>query len=185
MTPGNANGEFQGTHPRQISFDAVQLVRYSDMHKISQSVGRFSLPSTLQLLADHGALNLEHATSRYFSASADLDVSAWSAEGTAALERCGHCDNCLRNPTSYKYEDKTLEAWQVLRIAEEVSNLRGKVTVANLAALAGGNGKAKIKAKRGRGSGTEMELDVNRIAGGKAKLTVAVSHVSFFARPLN
>lgn len=120
---------------------------------------------------------------RYFSASANLDVSAWSADGTAALERCGHCDNCLRDSTSYKCGDKTLEAWQILKIAEEVYNLKGNVTIAALAALAGGNRQAKVRVKQRRGAAIEMPVDVSGIAGGKVKLTVAVSHAPVLLCP--
>lgn len=127
------------------------------------------MPLNLSILSN------ESATPRYFSTSANLDVSAWSADGTAALERCGHCDNCLRDPTSYKHEEKTLEAWQILKIAEEVYNLKGNVTIAGLAALVGGNRQAKIRVKQRRGPPTEMELDVIKVAGGKVKMTVAVS----------
>ncbi|KAF9652354.1 ATP-dependent DNA helicase [Thelephora ganbajun] len=114
---------------------------------------------------------------QYFSASANLDVSAWSADGTAALERCGHCDNCLRDGTSNKREDKTREAWQILKIAEEVYDLKGNVTIASLAALAGGNRQCKIKVKQKRGAATEMQIDVNRIAGGKVNLTVSDTEI--------
>lgn len=110
---------------------------------------------------------------KYFSASASLDLSAWSTDGTAALDRCGHCDNCVRDPATYKHDDETLGAWQVLKIAEEVFNLKGNVTIAGLAALAGGGRQAKIKVKRRRGAATEMQIDVNKVAGGKVQLTVA------------
>lgn len=128
-------------------------------------------------------MNFEHATSRYFSASANLDVSAWSADGTAALERCGHCDNCLRDPNSYKSEDRTLEAWQVLKVAEEAYNLRGNVTIASLAALAAGHRQSKIQVKQRRGGPIEMQIDVNRIAGGKVGLPISVGCHSVSLRP--
>lgn len=92
------------------------------------------------------------------------------------MERCGHCDNCLRDSTSYKYEDKTLEAWKILKIAQEVYILKGNATIAALAGLVGGNRQAKIRVKQGRGAATEIQVDVDKIAGGKARLTVAVSH---------
>ena len=115
-----------------------------------------------------------NATSRYFSESASVEVSAWSGDGTAALERCGHCDNCLRDSTSHKCEDKTLEAWQILKLAEEVYRLKGNVTIASLAALAGGNRRSKIKVKQRRGAATEVQIDVDRVAGGKVDLTTSV-----------
>lgn len=136
------------------------------------------------MFVESGALSHESAIPRYFSASADLDVSAWSADGTAALEQCGHCDNCLRDSAYHKCEDKTLEAWQILKIAEEVYNLKGNVTIAGLAALAGGKRQAKIRVKQRRGTATEMPVDVEKVAGGKVKLTVAVSDVPVPLRPL-
>ena len=131
-----------------------------------------------------GILSHESATPSYFSASANLDVSAWSADGTAALERCGHCDNCLRDSTSHKYEDKTLEAWQILKIAEEVYNLNGNVTIGGLAALTGGNRQAKIRVKQGRGAAIEIPVDKENVAGGKVKLSVAVSDAPVLLCPL-
>jgi len=154
------------------------------MRKICQNAGKSFSPSTCRLPGEWDALSFERTTSRYFSASADLDVSAWSADGTAALERCGHCDNCLRNTASRKHEDKTLEAWQILKIAEEVFNLNGKVTIAGLAGLAGGSRQTKIKVKQRRGPATEMQIDLNKIAGGKVDLSVSVSYLSASLRPL-
>ena len=100
------------------------------------------------------------------------------------MERCGHCDNCLRDSASHKREDKTLEAWKILKIVEEVYNLKGNVTVGTLASLAGGNRQSKIKVKQRRGRRAEMEIDVNRVAGGKADLSVSVSCLSISLRPL-
>jgi len=100
------------------------------------------------------------------------------------LERCGHCDNCLRDPASRKREEKTLEAWQILKIAEEVYNLKGNVTIGTLAALAGGNRQSKIKVKQRRGCPAETEIDVNRVSGGKANLSVPVSYLSVSLRLL-
>lgn len=100
------------------------------------------------------------------------------------MERCGHCDNCIRDSASHKREDKTLEAWQILKIAEEAYNLKGNVTIAGLAALAGGNRQSKIRVKRKRGAAAEMEIDVNRVAGGKVNLNVSVSHFSASLLPL-
>lgn len=116
--------------------------------------------------------------------SADLDVSAWSADGTDALERCGHCDNCLRDSTSYKREDKTLEAWQILKIAEEVYNLGGNVTIAGLATLSAGPRQSKIMVKQRRGPATEMQVDVDKVAGGKVNLTISVCFLSLSVRSL-
>jgi len=109
---------------------------------------------------------------KYFSASADLDVSAWSADGTAALDRCSHCDNCLRDSTSHKREDKTLEAWQILKIAGEVYRLGGNVTIASLATVAAAGRQSKIRVKR-RGDTIDVQVDVDTVAGGKVNMIVA------------
>lgn len=94
------------------------------------------------------------------------------------MERCGHCDNCIRGSDSFKHEDKILEAWQILKIAEEVYRLKGNITIAGLAALTGGNRQSKIKVKQKRGAATEMQIDVDRVAGGRVDLSVQVSRVS-------
>jgi len=94
------------------------------------------------------------------------------------LERCGHCDNCLRDSTSHKLEDKTLEAWQILKVAEEVYRLKGNVTIAGLAAIAGGNRQSKIRVKQRKSAATEVQIDVNGVAGGKVDLTVSVCPLS-------
>jgi len=99
------------------------------------------------------------------------------------LERCGHCDNCLRDPTSHKREDKTFESWQILKVAEEVYRLRGNVTVAGLAGLAGGNRQPKIMVKQRKGAATEVQIDVDRVAGGKVDLTISVCPLSTSPRP--
>lgn len=101
------------------------------------------------------------------------------------MERCSHCDNCLRGSNSYKLEDKILEAWQVLKISEEVYRLKGNITIAGLAALAGGNRQSKIKVKQKRGAATEMQIDVDRVAGGKVDLSVPVSPLSVLYRTLH
>ena len=72
-------------------------------------------------------------------------------------------------------DDKTLEAWQVLKLVEEVQKLQGKVTIAGLACLAGGNREPKIRVKQGRGAPAEVEVDIYKVARGKVRLTVAVS----------
>lgn len=128
-------------------------------------------------------LSSEYITTRYFSASANIDSSAWSADGTGVTQRCGHCDNCLRDPTPHEDEDRTAEAWQILKIAEEVHRLRGNVTIASLATLAGGNRQPKIRVKQKRGAATEVPMDLSKIAGGKVKLTVSVSFYSSHFAP--
>ncbi|KAH9983807.1 P-loop containing nucleoside triphosphate hydrolase protein [Russula compacta] len=83
------------------------------------------------LLRFHGA---DH-WNRYFS-SCD-----WAEDST----RCGHCDNCTRDPASVIQSDVTLEAKRVLAIVRVFHSRKINVTTAQLAQAARGFGQqAKI-----------------------------------------
>jgi len=183
MTPGTGNGEFQEiTIPPNFTQypPAREMFRYAQDMSSCRKVFFAKCVLTFWGIEHTEA---ENTTSRYFSGSVGVEVSDWSADGTAALEPCGHCDNCLRDPTSHKHEDKTLEAWQILKIAEEVHRLRGNVTIASLAALACGRRQSKVKVKQRRGGATEVQIDVNTVAGGKVNLSVSVCSLSAPHRP--
>jgi len=94
------------------------------------------------------------------------------------LEKCGHCDNCLRDGATYECKDNTTEAWQILKIAEEVYNLKGNVTIAGLAGITGSTRQPKIKVKSRGGAATEVQIDLSRIAGGRVALPVSVGCLS-------
>jgi hypothetical protein len=66
----------------------------------------------------------------YFSSS------EWAEDST----RCGHCDNCTRDPTTVIESDVTLEAKRVLAIARLLNSRKVKVTAAQLAQAARGSG---------------------------------------------
>ncbi|KZT18931.1 ATP-dependent DNA helicase [Neolentinus lepideus HHB14362 ss-1] len=114
----------------------------------------------------------------YFSMSSHVSLSSWVAEGEDALARCGHCDNCMRHPQTLEEKDVTLEAWQILRIAEAIKKGTGLETLNKLVDLVRGTGggcfEAKVgetKHRRGKGKDTEKTwLDLDKIAGGKVNL---------------
>jgi ATP-dependent DNA helicase Q1 len=77
--------------------------------------------------SDPIVLTLENS---YFSSSEWAEDSA----------RCGHCDNCTRDPTTVIESNVTLEAGRVLAIARLLSSRKIKVTAAQLAQAARGSG---------------------------------------------
>jgi hypothetical protein len=166
----------------EVTFNLAQNFRYSDMHKTCHNVGRPSLPSWV-FIFPLSALSLEQTTARYFSPSANLDPTTLSAEGTGTMQKCGRCDNCLRIPSSYKTEDKTVESWQLLKIAEAACNLGKDLTVAHLGAHAA---KKSTTQTTGAAEGDTEAMDVQEIAGGDIHLTPAVScHSSRITPPVD
>ena len=67
----------------------------------------------------------------YFSSS------DWAEDNT----RCGHCDNCTRDPTSVIESDVTLDAKQILAVARVLHSKKIKMTAAQLAETARGSGR--------------------------------------------
>lgn len=119
---------------------------------------------------------------RYFSHSSNLSISSWTTEDQDALERCGHCDNCVRTPESIERKDVSLYSWQLLKIAQYVHGIGGKATVNMLAGLArnAGGGAFDVLTGGGRGKRKEKEkvsLDLDTVAGGVVDLMKDVSHV--------
>ena len=121
----------------------------------------------------------------YFSASSSLSLSAWSEDSNATtLDRCGHCDNCTREPGSVATRDVTLEAWSLCKVAEHVSREGGRLTIAMLSDLARGNagGSFDVNAKKKGRKGKQAEkvgLDLDEICGGKIGLTKDVRVLVF------
>jgi hypothetical protein len=66
----------------------------------------------------------------YFSSSEWADDDA----------RCGHCDNCTRDPTSVVESDVTLDAKRMLAVARALHSEKIKMTTAQLAEAARGSG---------------------------------------------
>lgn len=131
----------------------------------------------LHRLACQPLLNI---LSRYFSASSSLDISAWSTDGSA-LSRCGHCDNCTRDPDSIERKDVTLETWKVLKVSQTISAEGGRTTLGMLADLirgAGGGAFDVSSGSRGKSKGQgkqKSQLDLDSVCHGKVDLRKDVS----------
>ncbi|KAK0468201.1 P-loop containing nucleoside triphosphate hydrolase protein [Desarmillaria tabescens] len=72
---------------------------------------------------------------KYFSHSSDLSISDWATEETGALDRCGHCDNCLREGDSL-IRDVTYEAWQLTKLVAAICDTKNKHTARSIATIA-------------------------------------------------
>ncbi|KAF8588200.1 ATP-dependent DNA helicase [Ramaria rubella] len=112
----------------------------------------------------------------YFSASSSLSLSSWTSSTAGALTPCGHCDNCTRSPETIDHRDVTLEAWQILKVVQEIERQGGRVTVGMTADLIRGAGGKSFGVagggRKGKGKTKEkVELDLNEIAGGKVGLS--------------
>ncbi|KIY50338.1 ATP-dependent DNA helicase [Fistulina hepatica ATCC 64428] len=109
---------------------------------------------------------------RYFSHSANLDMSVWSTDDTNANERCGHCDNCQRPSGSLEKHDVTAGAWQILKVVDFMERANVDVTVKQLTDILRGNGGGVIgsnQARKRRRSGPQI-IDLEAVAGGKISL---------------
>lgn len=103
-------------------------------------------------------------------------MSSWTTDDSNALARCGHCDNCLREPDSFDHKDVTLESWRILKIVDAVQHSGGNLTLTMLADLAKGNGGASYSVstgggRKGKGKAKETaDLDLDLVCGGKVDL---------------
>ncbi|KAH7100070.1 ATP-dependent DNA helicase [Auriculariales sp. MPI-PUGE-AT-0066] len=156
--------------------DCVLFYRGQDATRLSSLVaseteGRTKVHAMLKFAQDlRGCRKLLFAN--YFSASTSLSLSAWGA-ATDAGERCGHCDNCVRDKDSVRAdEDVTLDAWRVLRVVKHVADHDGRLTIANLADLArGAGGGAFTTGKKGKRAQDKMSVNFNEVSGGKVPLS--------------
>lgn len=90
------------------------------------------------------------------------------------MANCGHCDNCTRLPESVTTKDVTLEAWTILKVAQEARRQNARVTLASLAGLVKGSGAIEC----GKGKHKEkVHLDLDDIVGGKVELTKEASPI--------
>ena len=122
-----------------------------------------------------GDCNTERESIRYFQMSSNVGMNAWSTEEEDARKKCGHCDNCTRDPDSIEEKNVTLESWQILKVAQAIANNKGRATLAQLVTIACG-GKAQYSiVGAGRRSSIAATLDVNQVAGGKVSLSKDVS----------
>ncbi|KAH8089929.1 ATP-dependent DNA helicase [Cristinia sonorae] len=111
---------------------------------------------------------------KYFSMSSNISIASWTTNDEEALTPCGHCDNCKRSPDTMAEMDVTLFAWRILKIAQAVQTLNGKVTLAKLATLVRGKGGGKFDAALGKGkrkARTEEVVDPEGVAGGVVPLS--------------
>ena len=113
----------------------------------------------------------------YFSHS-QLSISTWSTTEVGASDRCGHCDNCLRDPDSIELRDVTLPTWQLLKILQAVRQQGGRLTPSKLAILARGGAKGIYEVSTAKGKRRETEnlkIDLDIVAGGPVNMSKAVS----------
>lgn len=116
---------------------------------------------------------------RYFSTSASLPSKSWAEKE----ERCGHCDNCTRDPNSVEQKDVTVQAWKVCKVSQWVQAQAGRLTVSALGDLVRGLGggafsvvqKGKGKSKKRKQSGEKDHIDLDDLCGGKSDLNKDVS----------
>src|ERR1700722_4638909 len=113
---------------------------------------------------------------RYFSASSHLSLNVWTTDDSTALETCGHCDNCTRLPGHVDHQDVTLEAWQILKVSDQIRRSCCRATVNMLADLVRGLGHWSIAVSGGKtGEKDKFHVDIDDIAGGKIGLNKDVS----------
>ncbi|KAJ3719596.1 P-loop containing nucleoside triphosphate hydrolase protein [Lentinula guzmanii] len=107
----------------------------------------------------------------YFSHTSNISMASWS---TSAHDPCQHCDNCTRAPDSFENKDVTLEAWQLLRIVQEVARGGGNATLAKVAELArrgAGGGRGSKRARKSIGGKKEpVIMDLDAVCCGKVAL---------------
>ncbi|CAK5264893.1 unnamed protein product [Mycena citricolor] len=101
------------------------------------------------------------AFAKYFSHASQLSLTSWATADADALSRCGHCDNCNRDPNSFERRDATLDSWKVLRIVDAFKTSGTQLTLAMLTDLARGNSSGRDKAA----------LDLEDVCQGKVELT--------------
>ncbi|KAH8835038.1 P-loop containing nucleoside triphosphate hydrolase protein [Flagelloscypha sp. PMI_526] len=107
----------------------------------------------VKAMVDFGQ-NIE--TLSYFSFAAKIELSSWATDGV----------------------DIKVEAWQILKVAEELDSVGGNATVAMLANLSRGKGGASVSVStkgsgRGRGADkkSKQDFDVQQICGGPVGLS--------------
>ncbi|GAA5918772.1 hypothetical protein JCM6882_006807 [Rhodosporidiobolus microsporus] len=104
--------------------------------------------------------------SRYFTTAYDSG-KAFDAEG--GEQPCGHCDNCLRDPSTISTTDISLPAYRALRLIEAATTSRGTLTLPQAADLVRGNGGGSFSTQEQKGKG-KGKIDVGQVAGGKVTL---------------
>ncbi|KAG6820211.1 hypothetical protein H0H93_003865 [Arthromyces matolae] len=157
--------------------DCVVYYRPQDGTAVSSMVARDKegtekLHAMLKFVQDlHECRKTQFA--KYFSITTHLELSAWSTSESDVLSRCGHCDNCTRSPDEIVTKDVTLQAWQLVKIAQTVVEDGAKITLNNLATLARGNGGGQYDVGRGKKGKTKEKhkLNLEEVAGGEVNLS--------------
>ncbi len=113
-------------------------------------------------------------TNRYFSTSSKTPMASWTTVEEDATTRCGHCDNCTRAPETVVRKDVTLEAWQILKVAEYVQERKGTATLGQLSELARGGAKSEFNfdshTRKGKQGSAKGSVDLENVCGGKVQL---------------
>ncbi|TFK18951.1 ATP-dependent DNA helicase [Coprinopsis marcescibilis] len=111
---------------------------------------------------------------QYFQHSVQMAVSVWSTAEKDALERCGHCDNCLRPAGATRTEDATLAVWKILKVLQATQRMGADMTMTKIAALVRGKGRSQIEVKERRGKGGQREkqdVDLVALVGGPVDMS--------------
>lgn len=94
-------------------------------------------------------------------------MASWTTVDEDATATCGHCDNCTRTEETVDRRNVTMEAWQILKIAEKVHEEKGRLSLAQLAGIARGTGKAEfsVSSRKRRGNATKAALNTETLIG--------------------
>ncbi|GAA6030023.1 hypothetical protein JCM8097_009219 [Rhodosporidiobolus ruineniae] len=105
----------------------------------------------------------QHFSSAYSSSS------AFTSSASSGSSPCGHCDNCLRDPSSVSTLDVSLAAYRALRIISAATQQRGTLTLPQAADLVRGNGGGSFSTQEAKSKG-KGRVDVAAVAGGTVTL---------------
>ncbi|KAL8280821.1 hypothetical protein RQP46_006825 [Phenoliferia psychrophenolica] len=157
-----------------VDSDCVVFYRSSDASRLSTltyesfySGGKEKLYDMLSFCEDLKTCR-KLLFARAFSAS-HASKAAFQ-EGDAADEECGHCDNCLRDPSTLETIDASEDVYRALRIISAAERQSATLTLMQASDLVRGlgGGSFATQGKQSKGKGT---VDVVAEAGGKVSLS--------------
>ncbi|KAJ3813403.1 P-loop containing nucleoside triphosphate hydrolase protein [Lentinula aff. lateritia] len=150
--------------------DCVMYYRAQDASTLSSMAMADKDGSTKLYAILSFAQNLKQCRKiHYFSHTSDVSITSWSTSSVSAHTPCGHCDNCTRAADTFEDKDVTFEAWQLLKIVQEVTRGGGNVTLAKTAELARSSGKATYTGTEDGGAGVSRGGKRSRKGGGGRK----------------